>query len=535
MAGKQEVLLTFAGDAKQLKGTFNEVGASAGKFGKESESSFKKANKVAVGASVAIMGAAAGIGKSLVDAGREGMKQDRALEQVFTSMGGQGSAAFKQVGDAQKDMSKRLGETATDVASVQTKLGTFGKVWDDPIKGAENFNRASELAFDLEAAGFGEAEGNAVQLGKALQEPTKGMSALARSGVSFTDAEKEKIKKLEESGDLLGAQEMIYKALEGQVGGVAEATTDGGERMNAAWENFQDTLGRKLIPAFEGLMSIGQDVLVWAEENKGLVLGVGAAVVGLAGSVLVANAAWKVYLATTRAITLATKAWAVAQRVLNVVMKMNPIGLIITAVAGLVAGIMLLWNKSSAFRDFFIGAWNKIKGAVVGVWNWIKGNWKNLLTILTGPIGIAVRLITSNWDKIKNGASRVIAAVKRIFSNIGNAIAAPFRAGFNMVRNAWNSTVGGKGFDIPGWVPVVGGKSFRIPYFHTGGVMGGAPGTEGLAMLQSGERVTPAGSSKGQTVTLRSDGSAFSDLIMQTLRNAVRDQGGNVQFVLGAS
>jgi hypothetical protein len=62
------------------------------------------------------------------------------------------------------------------------------------------------------AAGFGTAEMNAVQLGKALNDPIKGIAALAKSGVTFTEQEKDKIKTLVESNKLLEAQDMVLES-----------------------------------------------------------------------------------------------------------------------------------------------------------------------------------------------------------------------------------------------------------------------------------------------------------------------------------
>jgi hypothetical protein len=80
------------------------------------------------------------------------------------------------------------------------------------------------------------------------------------------------------------------------------------------------------------------------------------------------------------------------------------------------------------------------------------------------------------------------------FSIVGAAITAAFRNSFNNVAKAWNNTIGRINFSLPG----VGSFSApRIPTFHTGGIVSGAMGAETLAVLQAGERVTPAGGGGG--------------------------------------
>lgn len=119
------------------------------------------------------------------------------------------------------------------------------------------------------------------------------------------------------------------------------------------------------------------------------------------GAVLVATKAKQV------AVAVATGAWTAAQWLLNVALNANPIGLIILAIAGLVAGLVYAYQNSETFRNIVTGAFDAVKGAASAVWNWISTNWPLLLAILTGPIGLAVLAIVRNWDKIKNGASAV--------------------------------------------------------------------------------------------------------------------------------
>lgn len=135
---------------------------------------------------------------------------------------------------------------------------------------------------------------------------------------------------------------------------------------------------------------------------------------------------------TVIAITIATKAWMVAQWLMNAAMSANPIGLIIVGLVALGAGLVLLWKKSSTFRDIVTGAWTKIKGAFVAVWDWVKKNWPLLLAILTGPFAPAVIAITKNWDKIKGAATAVkdwfVGAFKATWDKIKGVLTAPVKA-----------------------------------------------------------------------------------------------------------
>lgn len=224
------------------------------------------------------------------------------------------------------------------------------------------------------------------------------------------------------------------------------------------------------------------------------------------------------------AIAGATKAWAAAQWLINAALTANPIGLVIAAVALLVVGIIYAYKHSDKFRAVVqaafkavlavaqaVGKWfkdtlwpwlrdvfNKVGGAagavkngVVSAFNGIVGWLKSFPGKVKGYFDSAVQggAVLLNWAKAVPGK------IAGFFKGIGNAILSPFKAGFDGIRNAWNNTIGGKGFTVPGWIPKVGGKSFTIPYFHTGGIVPGGLGSESLAVLRAGERVTSGANS----------------------------------------
>ena len=81
----------------------------------------------------------------------------------------------------------------------------------------------AKLQRTLQPLGAASPKDAALQLAKALEDPAKQVTALARSGTVFTEQQKEQIKTLQASGDLLGAQEIILKEIEAQYGGAARA------------------------------------------------------------------------------------------------------------------------------------------------------------------------------------------------------------------------------------------------------------------------------------------------------------------------
>jgi lambda family phage tail tape measure protein len=124
------------------------------------------------------------------------------------------------------------------------KLMTFKSVTGDV------FREALRLSQDLAATGFGTLEQNAVQLGKALESPTEGISALTRVGVTFNDQQKEQIKLLEESGKKAEAQRIVLAALEGQVGGAGAGEAGG---LSGSY----DTLAQRIEKFLENVGNAG--------------------------------------------------------------------------------------------------------------------------------------------------------------------------------------------------------------------------------------------------------------------------------------
>jgi len=168
------------------------------------------------------------------------------LASVMNSMGV--GMATKRVDAYAESLQNLTAVDADIIKAAQTKLATFANLNKTIGVTGGAFDRATKAALDLAAAGFGSAESNAVQLGKALNDPIKGLNALTRSGITFTAQEKEKIKQLVATNKTLEAQDLILKAIETQVGGTAEAGVSVFDRMNRSMESVSDEVGKILLP-----------------------------------------------------------------------------------------------------------------------------------------------------------------------------------------------------------------------------------------------------------------------------------------------
>lgn len=131
-----------------------------------------------------------------------------------------------------------------DVQEAQAALLTFNRVAGD------TFTETIQLSQDLAELGFGSIQSASVQLGKALQDPITGISALTRVGVSFNDVQKEQIQLLVESGKQAEAQRIILDALQSQVGGAGAAVAEDSlagklDTANQRWSEFTANLANE--------------------------------------------------------------------------------------------------------------------------------------------------------------------------------------------------------------------------------------------------------------------------------------------------
>jgi len=365
--------------------------------GKKAQFALKKA---ALPAIMALGALAVAAGKAIA-AGEAVSTANSRILQINESMGLFGSSTKIVTDRLIKLAEKTAMQTGMDnlaIKATQAKLLTFKNLAEtaDEVGGA--FDRATAAAIDLAAAGFGTAESNAVQLGKALEDPIKGIAALAKSGVTFTKAEKKKIEVLVESGKLLEAQEIILKALEKQVGGTARATANSTDIMKEGFAQFQQQLGLALLPVLEKVTPLLLKIAEWAKNNPGVFLAIAAAVGVLAVSILA----------------------------VNVAMMLNPAILITAAIVALGVAIFAAYKKFETFRNI-----------VDSVFNFIKNNWPLLLAILTGPFGLAVYAII----KFKDSIIGILLGIKKVAVTIFDGIIGAYKSVMNSVLGLMESGI----------------------------------------------------------------------------------------------
>jgi phage-related protein len=410
------ILISIAAQTAQAVTELDKVNGALGRqmtTGEKVKTSFKKMAVPAAAAFTAISAAAISSVKGAEEAAAVGDK----LKQVYDSMGYSDLADDAEAYAA--TLSKQIGVDDEIIKGAQTKLATFSEV----TKSADTMARATGISADLAAAGFGSMDSASVMLGKALQDPIKGVGALSEVGVTFTDQQKKQIEAMVKAGDTAGAQAIIMGELEKQVGGVAAAGATSSEKLGVAFGEIGEAVGTGLLPAFEKLTPLIQGFADWAANNSGILVAIGVTLGVLAGAVLLVNgalAAWSAIVVIWSAVTtVATAVGAAFGAVIAFIT--SPIGLIVLAIAALIAIIVLLWQNWDTVSAALGKAWDWLSGKATEIFGaikeWLAGVWDDIKTKAIEVWGSLKDWFDTTWTNIKTAVSEAWEAVKTSVSN----------------------------------------------------------------------------------------------------------------------
>jgi hypothetical protein len=531
--GAGVVTVRILGDADQFKKSIADVDGKTSKLG----SSFTKMAGLAAGAF-----AAAGVGsmvKGALDAASEAMKVSAQTEAVVKSTGAAAGVTSTYVGDLAHTLQNLSGVSDEAIQTGQNMLLTFTNIKDGVGANNKVFTEATKTMLDMSVATGTDAKNSALQLGKALNDPVKGISALSRVGVTFTEQQKEQIKTMVAAGDTAGAQKVILAELSKEFGGsaaAAGAAMTPMEKLSMRFGDIQEAVGVALIPIIEKLSAILTDTVIpviqgFAEKLdawKVPLLAIGGVITAVMLPHLASLAAAAVTSAVTQAAAwVSTQAAAIAaavthsaQVVLQIgkwialgaaslasaaqvaaawLISMGPIVLVGAAVAGLVVLIVKNWATiTRVTREL----WEGVKNVTAALWEGIKTAVSNGVAFLTnlflnftGP-----GLIIKHFDTIVGFVTEMPGRIAAAASGMWDGLKDAFRSAVNWIIGKWNDlklTLGGQKVDLPfgmGFdIPSITLRTPNIPTLHDGGVYRApTPGGEGLALLKDGETVLPA-------------------------------------------
>lgn len=404
---------------------------------------------------------------------------------------GNSNTSAEQLGEAYKNSAANLNAAGQDVETVTALLASMA---NQGLKGSEagtalsammrdltakmkdgkvmigdtavtvmdangNYRDMTEILKDVESAtnGMGDAERASALSSTFTADSIKGLNLVLNEGVDksadFEEALRNSGGTAEEmsaimndnlAGDIKSFQSAleelalkVYDVLEPALRDIIAFVQDLANQFNEwlsdpANKQAIDELGAKLSEFVTGALTTLMDGIKWFIANKDAVI---AGIVAIGAGFV----AWNVVsiitsiVAGIKGLITALQAGKTVMQALNIVMSANPIGLIITLIAALVAAFIYLWNNSESFRNFWIGLWENVKTvvstAVQGIVNfftvtipnafnavveWIKSNWQSILTFLINPFAGLFKYFYDNNSKFQEFVDNAIESIKQL-------------------------------------------------------------------------------------------------------------------------
>jgi len=216
-----------------------------------------------VGKGALFAAGAAGIGglvegfKAVVGEARDAQKTGAQTAAVLKSTGGVAHVSASQVGALATAISNKVGVDDEAIQSGANLLLTFTRVRNEAGKGNNVFDQATQTVTDMAAAmnhGAVTTDGlktASIQVGKALNDPLKGITALTKVGVTFDEGQKKQIAMLVKHHDVLGAQKIILGELNKEFGGSAAAGATATQKLGVVFGNLEESIGTALLPIID--------------------------------------------------------------------------------------------------------------------------------------------------------------------------------------------------------------------------------------------------------------------------------------------
>ena len=404
-----DVIVRFIGDASRLQSSVAEVEGTGGKI-----KSWAKGVGAALGAAFVVDQL-----KDATNAAAELQDVTSASEAIF----GRASSAVLSWAESNANAFLMSKGQAIDAANTFATFGKSAGLSGTDLSGFST--KLTGLAGDLSSFKGGTVEDAIGAIGSALRGESE---PIRKYGVLLDDATL-RSKALElglisttnqaltPQQKVLAANAAIWeqtKDAQGDAAKTADSAANQQKKLSANIKDVQASIGTALLPALQAVLPILSAVAKFIGDNADVLVPLAAAI----AAVVAVQWAW------------------------NAAMAANPIGLIVIGIAALIAIIVLIikhWDDVKAAAE---ACWNAILSAVTAVWNWIKDNWPLLLAILTGPFGIAVKLIIDNWESIKGFFSGLIDSIGNIVGRVIAIITAPFRTAIDTVKNIFGEITG---------------------------------------------------------------------------------------------
>lgn len=351
--------------------------------------------------------------KAVADA-RESAAALAQVQAVLKSMGPVAQRNAEQLqanASALQDLS--LYDDDDVLRTVTANMLTFGNI------AGQSFDRAQLAAVNLSARLKQDLQSSTIQIGKALNDPIKGVTALQRVGVSFTAQQKEMIKNWVEHGKIAQAQGLILNELEKEFGGAAKAARDadpaaaGKQEARQASEDLGGSIEQEIVPATRAVTDLLHAFNQLSPETRKAVVMTGALAIALGPVMTLAGGIVTGLGILTPLLGAITVAGLVTA------------GMFVAIGAAIGAAAYLIYSNWGAIAGFFRGLWTSVTG-------YFRDNWTTIRNILLGAVvifapllavfALVAKAIYDHWGQIRAAIGAGIAWL--------GGIVAPFKAPF---------------------------------------------------------------------------------------------------------
>lgn len=400
MANTLEFLITAKDQASKV---FDQVGDSVDKHSGKIDKLKAMAPVAFAAAGLAVVGFA----KSSVDAYTEAEASHQQLEDAYSRFPALANGNIDALDQLNAALAQKTVYDDDATAAAQANLAQYGLTQEQLIQLTPLVqDYAAKTGVDLATASD--------QLGKAMLGQGR---ALKGVGIDFQD-----------TGSVAGNFDQIMSGLTTQVGGYAE--TVGGtavgktQILSNQFGEIQEKVGGALVPILGQLVDVGLRVVDWVQNNTTTVLVLGGALAALAVTIGIVNAVQAAFAAGQAIARGATLLVTAAQWAWNAAMFANPIGLVIVAIAALIAIVVLIATKTTWFQTI----WEYMSGAVVAAAMWIWNNGiKPMATLVLGAFSTLANAVANFLDALSHvpgfGWAADAAAKIRGAANAADALA----------------------------------------------------------------------------------------------------------------
>lgn len=368
-----------------------------------------------------------------------------------------------------------IADTATIAGTSMTDLGdVFGDMYAKGNVTGETISRLQErgipaLQFLSKQFGWtmaeaaGKLKGGEVSIAQFTKAMESGLGGAAqKSGETFMGS----LKNVGAAMSRFGAAVLgpVFKAMPKLFGNVTDAIDGVTPMAGKLGEAFGDLLsdivpfirqGLEALPrilptvigAFTSLVNVLRsvigvvaDVVSWMVDNRDVLM-------PIAGVILAMVGAWKSYIFVSTVLVPAVQAARAAIMGVNVALAANPIGMIVMAIAGLIAIFVVLFQKNEGFRNFVLGVWEKIKAVAMAVWPYIKQTIETVFNAVKQAAEIVwpiiQKIIQVVWTAISWWVEHYVKAVWAVISTVWDWIKTGVETVWPIIKNiivgAWEA------------------------------------------------------------------------------------------------